>query len=221
MAPELCRCPWPGKDDLYLKYHDCEWGVPVRDDTTLFEVLILEGAQAGLSWILVLRRREALRAALEGFDPVRLASWGEEDLARALQAPGMIRNRLKVAAVRDNARALLALWDRGESLSGLFWDPVGGVPEVHAYRLGEPLPPHTEASRSLSRELKRRGFRFVGPTGCYAAMQALNAVDSIGAKAKPWAAQILAFADADAKAPQRVRTEYIKRLREHIQQTVA
>ena len=177
MFEEPLRCLWPGEDPLYRAYHDEEWGTPQRDEGAVFEHLVLEGFQAGLSWILVLRRREALRAALEGFDPVRLAAWGEEDLDRALLAPGMIRHRPKVAAARDNARALLALWDRGQSLSGLFWDPFGGVPEVHAYRLGESLPSQTGASRVLSGELKRRGFRFVGPTSCYAALQALGVVD--------------------------------------------
>jgi DNA-3-methyladenine glycosylase I len=171
------RCPWAEGDPLYEAYHDGEWGTPQRDGRRLFELLVLEAFQAGLSWLLVLRRREALRAALEGFDPERLAAWGPDRIGEALEAPGMIRNRRKVEAAVLNARAVLGLAGRGIALPEFLWSFVGGRPQVHDFRVGEALPCESPASRAMSRALKGEGFSFVGPTLCYALMQAAGLVD--------------------------------------------
>ena len=169
------RCAWvPESDPLYVAYHDEEWGVPSRDDRHLFELLILEGAQAGLSWTTILRKREGYRRAFAGFDAARVARFGDRDVERLLGDPGIVRNRLKVAAAIANARAVLAL-DR--PLSDLLWSFVDGEPRVNAWRTLAEIPAETAESRAMSRELKRRGFRFVGPTICYALMQAAGLVD--------------------------------------------
>ena len=174
-APE--RCPWCGNDPLYVAYHDADWGVPCHDERTLFEFLILEGAQAGLSWITILRKRENYRHAFDGFDPEKIARYGERDVARLLADAGIVRNRLKIAAAIDNARAVLALHEAGSSLDELFWRFVDGRPVVNRWRSLDQVPAHTPAAQALSRELKRRGFRFVGPTVIYAHMQATGMVN--------------------------------------------
>jgi DNA-3-methyladenine glycosylase I len=171
------RCPWCGTDPLYVAYHDLEWGVPSRDEGHLFEMLILEGAQAGLSWLTILRKREGYRRAFAGFDPQRLARLDDAELARLRTDPGIVRNRLKIESVRTNARALLALAERGQGLAGLLWGFVDGVPRQNAWeRLGQ-IPPSTPESDRMSRELKRLGFKFVGTTICYALMQSVGMVN--------------------------------------------
>jgi len=171
------RCRWAGPDPLYLAYHDEEWGVPVHDDRRLFEMLLLEGAQAGLSWITVLRRREGYRRAFDGFDPEAIARYGPEKTAALLADPGIIRNRAKVDAAVANARASLALRDAGESLDSLLWRFVGGSPLQNRWPSHSQLPAETAESKAMSKELKRRGFAFVGPTICYAFMQAVGMVN--------------------------------------------
>ena len=172
----LRRCEWAGTDPLYVRYHDQEWGVPVRDDRLLFEYLLLEGAQAGLSWITVLRRREAYRRAFDGFDPERIARYDDGDVSRLLADPGIIRNRLKVHAFIGNARAFLELGGPHE-FSRLVWSFVGNETLQNRWRSLDQVPPETAGSRAMSSELKRRGFRFVGPTICYAFMQAVGLVN--------------------------------------------
>ena len=169
----VVRCAWGVEGDpLYRAYHDEEWGRPLRDERHLFELLVLEGAQAGLSWSTILRKREGYRRAFAGFDPAVVAGFGDDDVTRLLGDAGIVRNRLKVASATANARAVLALRDADEELPGLLWSFVGGEPrDRRATHLGE-LPAETAESRAMSRELKRRGFRFVGPTICYAFMQA-------------------------------------------------
>lgn len=171
------RCPWCGADPLYTAYHDEEWGVPVHEDRRLFEMLILEGAQAGLSWLTVLRRREGYRKAFAGFDPAAVAAFTDEDLARILQDPGIVRNRLKVAAARDNARAFLEVQREHGSFDAFLWAFVGGAPRVNHPRTLADLPAVTAEAEALSRALRKRGFRFVGATIMYAFMQAVGMVD--------------------------------------------
>jgi len=167
------RCPWAGDDPLYVAYHDTEWGVPMRDSHGLFELLCLEGAQAGLAWITILRKREGYRAAFDGFDPVRMAAYTDADRARLLADAGIVRNRAKVDAFIGNARAFLEVDD----LSVLLWSFVGGSPMVNRWRTLDEVPAFTDASTAMSGELRRRGFRFVGPTICYALMQSAGLVD--------------------------------------------
>ncbi len=169
------RCEWvPEADPDYIAYHDEEWGVPLHDEQRLFELLTLEGAQAGLSWSTILRKRAGYRAAFEGFDPARVARFTEQDVERLLGDPGIVRNRLKVESTVANARAVLEL-DGG--LDELLWSFVGGSQRVNSWRrLGE-IPAETAESKAMSKELKRRGFRFVGPTVCYAFMQAAGLVN--------------------------------------------
>ena len=172
------RCEWaPSADPLYVAYHDEEWGVPSHDERHLYEMLTLEGAQAGLSWSTILRKRHGYRVAFAEFDPERVARFTARDTERLLADPAIVRNRLKVESTIDNARAVLALRDRGESLDGLLWGFVGGEPRQNRRRRLADLPAQTDESRAMSRELKRRGFRFVGPTICYALMQAVGMVN--------------------------------------------
>ena len=171
------RCGWVNDDPLYVAYHDEEWGVPVRDDRKLFEMLILEGAQAGLSWYTILKKREAYRRAFDGFDPERIARYGEGKIASLLEDPGIVRNRLKVHAAVGNARAWLDLRDSGTGFSEFLWELAGGAPAVNAWRRLEDVPASTPVSEAMSKALKRRGFRFVGPTICYAFMQAVGMVN--------------------------------------------
>jgi DNA-3-methyladenine glycosylase I len=169
------RCAWvPEGDPLYAAYHDDEWGVPLHGERALFELLTLEGAQAGLSWSTILKKREGYRSAFEGFEPERVARYTERDVERLLADPGIVRNRLKVESTIANAKSVVEL-DGG--LDELLWSFVGGEPKVNAWRsLGE-LPAETAESKAMSKELKRRGFRFVGPTVCYAFMQAAGLVN--------------------------------------------
>jgi DNA-3-methyladenine glycosylase I len=177
-ALTITRCEWaPVGDPLYLAYHDEEWGVPSHDERHLYEMLTLEGAQAGLSWSTILRKRDGYREAFAGFDPERVARFGARDTERLLADPGIVRNRLKVESTVANARAVLALRDAGETLDGLLWAFVGGAPRVNRWHTLAELPAQTDESRAMSRELKRRGFRFVGPTVCYSLMQAVGMVN--------------------------------------------
>lgn len=171
------RCPWCGNDPLYVAYHDREWGVPCHDERTLFEFLILEGAQAGLSWITILRKRENYRRAFDGFDPEKIARYGEKDIACLLGDAGIIRNRLKISAAINNARATLALHESGNTLDQLFWQFVDGKPIINRWKRMDEIPAHTPTAEALSKELKRLGFRFVGPTVIYAHMQATGMVN--------------------------------------------
>ncbi len=171
------RCAWCGTDPLYVRYHDEEWGVPVHDDHALFEMLLLEGAQAGLSWITVLRKRENYRAAFDGFDAERMARYGSDKRAGLMADPGIVRNRLKIEAFLGNARAYLALRQEEGDFSRFLWQ-FATVPVVRnrPRSLGD-IPVSTPQSDAMSRELKRRDFRFVGTTICYAFMQAVGMVD--------------------------------------------
>jgi DNA-3-methyladenine glycosylase I len=175
--PDLPRCGWVTDDPLYLVYHDEEWGVPVHDDRRLFEMLTLEGAQAGLSWLTILRRREGYRRAFHGFDMEKIARYGERDAARLLEDPGIIRNRAKIEATIRNARAALALVEETGSLDRFLWQFVGGRPRVNHWKTLREIPAETAESKAMSKELKRRGFGFVGSTICYAFMQAVGMVD--------------------------------------------
>ena len=171
------RCPWCLGSALYVDYHDSEWGVPCRDERTLFEMINLEGAQAGLSWITILKRREAYRRLFRGFDPARLARFDAADIERLVADPGIVRHRGKIAAVVGNARALLKMHEGGETLGELVWGFVDG--EARQNRPGSmaDVPASTPVSKMLSRELKARGFAFVGPTIAYAFMQAAGLVN--------------------------------------------
>lgn len=171
------RCPWCGDDPLYVAYHDTEWGVPCHDERTLFEFLILEGAQAGLSWITILRKRENYRRAFDGFDVRKIARYGERDVARLMGDAGIVRNRLKIAASIGNARAVLELHEKGETLDKLLWQFVDGRPRINRRRSLSEVPAVTPEAEALSKELKRRGFRFIGPTIIYAHMQATGMVN--------------------------------------------
>ena len=169
------RCGWaPESDPLYLAYHDEEWGVPSRDTRHLFEMLVLEGAQAGLSWSTILHKRDGYRRVFASFDVERVARFGARDVERLLADPGIVRNRLKVESAIANARAVLAL---GEPLPDYLWSFVGGAPKVNRWRNWREIPAETDESRAMSKDLKRRGFRFVGPTVCYAFMQATGLVN--------------------------------------------
>ena len=171
------RCGWCGTDELYCQYHDEEWGVPVYDDQKMFEFLILEGAQAGLSWITVLRKREAYRKAFDHFDPVKIARYSEAKKAKLLLNPGIIRNRLKIESVVRNARAFLDLREQGESFSDFLWQFVDGKPKQNRRRTLADIPASTPESDAMSKALKKRGFNFVGTTICYAHMQATGMVN--------------------------------------------
>jgi DNA-3-methyladenine glycosylase I len=167
------RCPWGTSSDAYIAYHDTEWGVPTRDPRRLFEFVILEGAQAGLSWSTILNKRAGYRAAFAGFDPVAVAAFGDDDVARCLADPGIVRNRAKVAATVGNARAWLELDDPVAHL----WSFVDGVPVQNAWSSLDAVPVSTPAAEAMSKDLRRRGFRFVGPTICYSLMQACGLVN--------------------------------------------
>jgi len=171
----VIRCGWvPVDDPLYVTYHDEEWGVPVRDERVLFELLNLEGAQAGLSWSTILRKREGYRHAFADWDIEAIADFDESDVERLLGDAGIVRHRGKIESVIDNARATLAL---DVPLTELLWSFVGGEPKVNAWHTVGEIPPQTVESQALSKELKRRGFRFTGPTTCYAFMQSAGLVD--------------------------------------------
>jgi DNA-3-methyladenine glycosylase I len=172
------RCAWvPEADELYVAYHDEEWGVPERDDRALYELLTLEGAQAGLSWATILHKRANYRQAFAGFDPAAVAAFGPARVEELLQDAGIVRNRLKVESTVDNARRVLEVQEELGSFSDLVWGFVDGEPLVGGWRSVSEIPAETPVSKAMSKELKRRGFRFVGPTVCYAFMQATGIVD--------------------------------------------
>jgi DNA-3-methyladenine glycosylase I len=171
------RCAWAGSDPLYIAYHDEEWGVPVFDDPTLFEFLILEGAQAGLNWYTILKKRPNYRLAFDNFEIGRVASYSDQKIAELLSDPGIVRNRLKINAAVTNARAVIRIQNEFGSFSKFIWHFVGGQTRQNAWNSLNQIPAETEESRQMSKDLIRRGFRFVGPTICYAFMQAVGMVN--------------------------------------------
>ena len=171
------RCDWLTEDELYISYHDRDWGVPVHDDAKLFEMLILEGAQAGLSWLTVLKRRETYRTAYDGFDPTRIARWDQEKIESLLKDPGIIRNRLKVEAAKTNALAFLQVIEEFGSFDVFIWSFVDGNSIQNSWTTLKEIPANTTESDTMSRELKERGFKFVGSTICYAFMQSVGMVN--------------------------------------------
>jgi DNA-3-methyladenine glycosylase I len=175
--PARTRCTWGDRDPLYRAYHDEEWGVPLHDDRALFEFVVLEGAQAGLSWRTILGKRDRYRQVFARFDPRRVARFGAADVRRLLNDPGIVRNRLKITAAIDNARAVLALHRDGTSLDQHLWSFVGGAPIQNRWRTLRDVPAKTAEAEAMSRDLTKRGFRFVGPTICYALMQATGMVN--------------------------------------------
>ena len=172
----LHRCEW-ATGDLMVRYHDEEWGVPAHDDRTLFEFLILEGAQAGLSWNTILKKREDYRAAFDNFDAGAIAGYDQQKVERLLANPGIVRNKLKVAAAIQNAKAFLAVQEEFGSFDAYIWQFVGGQPRVNSWRSLREIPTRTPESAAMSKDLKRRGFKFVGSTICYAFMQAVGMVN--------------------------------------------
>lgn len=177
MSPPLKRCGWAGDDPVYILYHDKEWGVPLHDDRALFEMLCLEGAQAGLSWITILRKRENYRKAFDGFDPETIARYDRRKVERLLGNEGIVRNRLKVEGTVKNARAFLAVAEEFGSFDRYIWGFTGGKPLVNRRSSMRDVPATTPESDAMSRALKKRGFTFVGPTICYAFMQACGMVN--------------------------------------------
>ena len=171
------RCDWPGSDPLMVDYHDREWGVPVHDDRLLFEFLVLEGAQAGLSWATILRKRNNYRAAFDGFDIATVAAYDDSKVAALLSDPGIVRNRLKVKAAIQNAQALIAVQLEFGSFDRYQWSFVGGEPNQNSWSFMSEIPATTPESEAMSNDLRKRGFRFVGPTICYAHMQAVGMVN--------------------------------------------
>jgi DNA-3-methyladenine glycosylase I len=171
------RCAWCGGDPLILAYHDEEWGVPVHDDRRLFEFLVLEGAQAGLNWLTILKKREAYRRAFHNFDLVIVANYTQKDIERLLIDPGIVRNRLKIESAVANARAMIEIRNEYGSLDAFIWSFVNGAPIQNSWKQISELPSKTNESEALSRELKKRGCNFVGPTICYAFMQAVGMVN--------------------------------------------
>jgi DNA-3-methyladenine glycosylase I len=174
---EKKRCTWPGDDALMIAYHDEEWGVPLHDDRRLFEFLILEGAQAGLSWRTILHKRKNYRRAFDRFDPRKIAAYRAADVRRLLADEGIVRNRLKVASTIDNARAFLDVKKEYGSFDRYIWGFVGGKPAQNRFRSLGDIPARTDISDAMSKDLKKRGFRFVGSTICYAFMQATGMVN--------------------------------------------
>jgi DNA-3-methyladenine glycosylase I len=170
------RCPW-ARNDLSIRYHDEEWGVPQHDDRRLFEFLILEGAQAGLSWDTILAKRERYRAVFDGFDAARVATYGTRKIASLMADPGIVRNQLKIASAIGNARALLAVQAEFGTFDAFIWSFVGGQPKINRWKSMSEVPAQTPQSDAMSKALKKRGFRFVGSTICYAYMQAVGLVN--------------------------------------------
>ncbi len=171
------RCSWAGTDPLYVSYHDNEWGRPLSDENGLFEMLTLEGAQAGLSWLTILRKRQGYREAFAGFDPQRVAGFSEQRLQQLVQNPAIVRHRGKIDSTINNARRILALWDSGRTLSETLWSFVDGQPVQNHWTSMAQVPSSTPASSAMSRHLKKLGFRFVGETTCYSLMQAAGMVN--------------------------------------------
>ena len=171
------RCSWAGTDPVYIDYHDREWGVPMHDERTLFEMLVLDGAQAGLSWITILKKRDNYRAAFDNFDAAKMARYSGRKVQALLNNPGIVRNRLKVGAAIQNAKMLLQLQEQEGSLAEYLWRYVDGKPIINAWRSSKEIPARTPLSDTISKDLSRRGFKFVGPTICYAFMQAMGMVN--------------------------------------------
>jgi DNA-3-methyladenine glycosylase I len=171
------RCGWTGTDPLYIAYHDDEWGVPVHDDQKLFEMLILEGMQAGLSWITILRKRENYRQVFDNFEAVKIAAYDQPKIEALMANPGIIRNRRKIEATIQNARAFLAIQQEFGSFDAYIWQFVGGQPKQNAWRTLADIPAQTAESQAMSKDLRKRGFNFVGPTICYAFIQACGLVN--------------------------------------------
>jgi DNA-3-methyladenine glycosylase I len=171
------RCPWPKDDPIYLAYHDQEWGVPEYDDRALYEKLVLDGFQAGLSWIIILRKRENFRRAFDGFDPEKIARYRPAKIERLMRDEGIVRNRAKIEGAVLSARAWLGVMEKGPGFSKLLWDFVGGQPKSSRYKTMAQVPAETATSRAMSKELSQRGFKFCGPTIVYAFMQAVGMVN--------------------------------------------
>ena len=191
------RCSWPGHDPLYCAYHDEEWGAPEWDDRALWEKLILDGFQAGLSWITILRKREAFRRAFEGFDPERIARYGEADVARLLADAGIVRSRAKIEAAIGSARAYLDMQQRGEAFAPFVWSFVDGRPVQNAWPTAKHAPTQTAQSEFLAKALKQRGFRFCGPVIVYAFMQATGLVNDHSTDCFRWS-EVQALSDGEA-----------------------
>lgn len=177
MKDNIKRCSWAGDDPLYIDYHDNQWGAPVHDDRELFEFLVLEGAQAGLSWITILKKRDNYRRAFDNFDPVKVAAYGEDKVEELLQNKGIIRNRRKVTSAINNARAFLKAQAQFGSFDSYIWSFVDYKPVINCFKSVHELPANNEISDKLSKDLKKRGFSFVGSTICYALMQAIGMVN--------------------------------------------
>jgi len=171
------RCSWPGSDDLYVRYHDEEWGVPEWSDRALFEKLILDGFQAGLSWITILRKREEFRSAFDGFDPRKIARYNERKIEKLLANPGIIRHRGKIEATIGNAKSWIQIMEKEGGFSPFLWDFVDGRPKTNKWRSMKEVPTETEVSKKMSKALKQKGFKFCGPTIVYAFMQAVGMVN--------------------------------------------
>lgn len=175
--PNLPRCPWPGTDPLYVAYHDTEWGVPEYDDRALYEKLVLDGFQAGLSWITILRKRENFRSAFDGFAPDVIARYKTRKVEALMKNEGIVRNRAKIEGAVESAKSWLEIMEAGPGFSKFLWDFVDGRPQVNRFRSMKDIPAETDISRRLSKELKSRGFKFCGPTIVYAFMQAVGMVN--------------------------------------------
>ena len=173
----LRRCPWPGTDPFYMAYHDDEWGVPEYDDRALFEKLILDGFQAGLSWITILRKRENFRKAFGGFEPEKIARYDRRKIESLMKDAGIVRNRAKIEGAIASARGWIEIMEKGPGFSALLWEPLGGKPLVNHWRTTKEVPAETQLSRAISKDLASRGFKFVGPTIVYAFMQAVGMVN--------------------------------------------
>ncbi len=171
------RCSWPGQDPFYVAYHDDEWGVPERDDRALYEKLVLDGFQAGLSWITILRKRENFRKAFDGFEPAKIARYTPKKIERLMQDTGIVRNRMKIDGAVASARAWLDVMEKGPGFSALLWGFVDGKPKLNNFRSVKQVPAETPVSKAMSKELSSRGFKFVGPTIVYAFMQATGMVN--------------------------------------------
>jgi DNA-3-methyladenine glycosylase I len=176
-ADGLARCTWPQQDPLYVAYHDTEWGVPEYDDRALYEKLMLDGFQAGLSWITILRKRENFRRAFDGFEPAKIARYTPRRIEKLMQDAGIVRNRMKIEGAVLSARAYLEAMEKGPGFSQLLWDFLDGKPKVNQFRSTGQVPAETDLSRRMSKELARRGFKFCGPTIVYAFMQATGMVN--------------------------------------------
>jgi DNA-3-methyladenine glycosylase I len=176
-AETIKRCPWPGEDPFYIAYHDDEWGVPEFDDRALYEKLVLDGFQAGLSWIIILRKRDNFRAAFDGFDPEIIARYGKRKINSLMNDAGIVRNRAKIEGAIGSAKSYLEIMEKGPGFSKLLWDHLDGRPKVNTFKSRSQVPADTALSRAISKDLASRGFKFVGPTIVYAFMQAVGLVN--------------------------------------------